>query len=234
MITDDELRRGMMSYYSERANGYDAIYLGKGHVTIDPDVYKRDVANVSKMISGFGKGYLIDIACGTGFWLSHYARNCVQITFLDQSERMLAKCKDRVEDLRMTDRSLFIQGDFFDTALETRKYDCALVGFLLSHLTFEQEQVFFGKLKEILKTNSQFMFIDSVWNKRREQWRAKEGIQERILNYGRAYRIYKRYFEGSDVDQMFKRYGFGIKSYYVGEAFIAATAESCWHMKPRI
>jgi ubiquinone/menaquinone biosynthesis C-methylase UbiE len=228
MITDDELRQGMMSYYSERANGYDAIYLGKGHATIDPDVYKRDVAKVSEMISGFGKGHMIDIACGTGFWLSYYARNCAQITFLDQSDRMLAKCKDRVEELRMTDRSSFIQGDFFDIALETSKYDCALVGFLLSHLTFEQEEVFFGKLKEILKTNSQLMFIDSVWNKRREQWREKEGIQERVLNCGRIFRIYKRYFEGSDVEQMLKRYGFEIKSYYVGEAFIAAIAEGCY------
>ena len=127
----------------------------------------------------------------------------------------------------VTDTPSFIQGDFFDVALETSKYDCALVGFLLSHLTFEQEQVFFGKLKEILKANSQLMFIDSVWNKRREQCREKEGIQERVLNDGRTFRIYKRYFEGSDVEQMFKRYGFEVKSHYVGEAFIAAIAESC-------
>jgi ubiquinone/menaquinone biosynthesis C-methylase UbiE len=226
MITDDEIRQGMMSYYSERADEYDEIYLGKGHATIDPDAYKRDVAKVFEIASGFGKGHLIDIACGTGFWLPNYARNCNQITFLDQSDRMLSKCKDRVEELGVT--ASFIQGDFFDMALETSKYDCALVGFFLSHLTFEQEQVFFGKLKEILKTNSQLMFIDSVWNKRREQCREKEGVQERVLNDGRTFRIYKRYFEGSDVEQMFKRYGFEVKSHYVGEAFIAAIAESCW------
>ena len=228
MITDDEIRQGMMSYYSERADEYDEIYLGEGHATIDPDAYKRDVAKVSEMVSGFGKGHLIDIACGTGFWLPYYARNCNQMTFLDQSDRMLSKCKDRVEESGVTDTPIFIQGDFFDVALETSRYDCALVGFLLSHLTSEQEQVFFGKLKEILKTNSQLMFIDSVWNERRGQYREKEGIQERALNDGRTYRIYKRYFEGSDVEQMFKRYGFEVKSYYVGEAFIAAIAESCW------
>ena len=226
MITDDEIRQGMMSYYSERAHEYDEIYLGKGHATIDPDAYKRDVAQVSEMVSGFGKGHLIDIACGTGFWLPSYARNCNQITFLDQSDRMLSKCRDRAQELGVT--ASFIQGDFFDAALETLKYDCALVGFLLSHLTVEQEQVFFGKLKEILKTNSQLMFIDSVWNKRREQFREKEGIQERILNDGRTFRIYKRYFEGSDVERMFEAYGFEVKSHYVGEAFIAAIAESCW------
>jgi len=102
----------MMSYYDERAEEYDEIYLGKGHATIDPDAYRKDVAKVSEMVSRFGKGHLIDIACGAGFWLPHYALNCSQITFLDQSARMLSKCKDRVEELGLADVSSFIQGDF--------------------------------------------------------------------------------------------------------------------------
>jgi ubiquinone/menaquinone biosynthesis C-methylase UbiE len=226
MIMDDQIGQGMLSYYDERADEYDEIYLGKGHATIDPDVYERDVAKISEMVSKFGKGHLIDIACGTGFWLPNYARNCNQITLLDQSERMLSKCKDRVEELGLTATSSFIQGDFLDINLETSKYDRVLVGFLLSHLTCEQEKVFFQKLEEILKPNPQLMLIDSGWNKRREQYREKEGIQERVLNDGRIFRIYKRYFEKSDVEEMLKRYNFKARSYYVGEALIAAIAES--------
>jgi ubiquinone/menaquinone biosynthesis C-methylase UbiE len=226
MVMDDKIMREMMSYYDERADEYDGIYLGKGHATIAPDVYKKDVARVSKMVSRFGKGHLIDIACGTGFWLPDYARNCNQITFLDQSERMLSECKNRVERLGLTNISSFVQGDFLGANLETSKYDCALVGFLLSHLTLEQEKAFFEKLRKILKTNSQLMFIDSTWNRRRQQYREKEGIQERVLNDGRIFRIYKRYFEKSDVEEMFKRYDFEVKSYYVGDALIAAMAES--------
>ncbi len=112
-----------------------------------------------------------------------------------------------------------------DVNLETLKYDCALVGFLLSHLTFQQEEVFFGKLEEILETNPQLMFIDSVWNARRQQYREKEGIQERVLSDGRIFRIYKRYFERPDVEEMFKRYDFRIESCYAGDALIAAIAE---------
>ena len=85
MVTNDKIIREMMSYYDERAEEYDEIYLGKGHTTIDADVYRKDVAKVSKMVSKFGKGHLIDIACGAGFWLPNYARNCNQITFLDPS-----------------------------------------------------------------------------------------------------------------------------------------------------
>jgi cyclopropane fatty-acyl-phospholipid synthase-like methyltransferase len=227
MVTDDKFIREMMSYYDERAEEYDEIYLGKGHATIDPDAYRKDVAKVSEMVSRFGKGHLIDIGCGAGFWCPSYARNCNQITFLDQSERMLSKCKDRVEELGLADRSSFVQGDFLDVNLETWKYDCALVGFLLSHLTFQQEKIFFEKLGEILKTNSQLMFIDSIWNARRQQYREKEGIQERVLSDGRIFRVYKRYFDKSDVEEMLKRYKFEVISYYTGEALIVAIAESC-------
>ena len=225
MVTDDKIIREMMSYYDERAEEYDEIYLGKGHTTIDADVYRKDVARVCEMVSRFGKGHLIDIACGAGFWLPNYARNCNQITFLDQSARMLSKCKDRVEELGLANISSFIQGDFLDVNLEASKYDCALVGFLLSHLTLEQEKTFFRKLEEILKANPQLMFIDSAWNKRRQRYREKEAVQERVLNEGRIFRVYKRYFDKSDVEEMFKRYKFEVVSYYTGEALIAAIAQ---------
>ena len=228
MVTDEKIIREMMSYYDERAEEYDEIYLGKSHTTIDADVYRKDVANVSEMVSRFGKGHLIDIACGAGFWLPNYARNCNQITFLDQSARMLSKCKDRVEELGLADISSFIQGDFLDIKLEASKYDCALVGFLLSHLTLEQEKTFFRKLEENLKANPQLMFIESAWNKRRQRYQEKEGVQERVLNNGRIFRVYKRYFDKPAVEEMFEWYKFEVISYYTGEAIIAAIAESCW------
>lgn len=227
MVTDDKIIREMMSYYDERAEEYDEIYLGKSHTTIDADVYRKDVAKVSEMVSRFGKGHLIDIACGAGFWLPNYARNCNQITFLDQSARMLSKCKDRVEELGLADISSFIQGDFLDIKLEASQYDCALVGFLLGHLTLEQEKTFFRKLEENLKANPQLMFIESAWNKRRQRYQEKEGVQERVLNNGRIFRVYKRYFDKLAVEEMFEWYKFEVISYYTGEAIIAAIAESC-------
>ncbi|GAI71091.1 unnamed protein product, partial [marine sediment metagenome] len=46
--------------------------------------------------------------------LPNYAGNCDQITFLEQSERMLSICKERVEKLGLKNISNFIQGDFLD------------------------------------------------------------------------------------------------------------------------
>jgi len=219
---DDKLSQETMSYYDERAQEYDEIYLGKGPTAIPHSIaYKNDVREIKKMVSVFGKGHLIDIGCGTGFWLPDYARNCLRMTLIDQSEKMLTECKSRVDKLGLRDKSDFIQGDFFGVIFKNQLFDSTLVGFIISHISLELEQAFFAKLKKILKPNAQLMIIDGAWNRKRQQYRKKEGIQERTLNDGRIFRIYKRYFNKSDIEEKFDKYRFKFGSCYIGEVFLA-------------
>lgn len=219
------LQQDLSSYYDERAPEYDEIYIGKGPAIPDPMAYKNDVKKIGELASAFGRGHLIDIGCGTGFWLPYYAPNCARITLMDQSEKMLSECKRRVDKLGLKDRCHFVQGDFFQVTFENCLFDSALVGFLLSHLTSEQEQSFGAKLKKILKPNGEFLLIDSAWSSKRQQYRKKEGVQERVLNDGRTFTIYKRYFDKSDIEEMFKRYGFTLQSYYMGDLILAVIGE---------
>jgi hypothetical protein len=53
MVIDDEIKQEMMSYYNERAEEDDEIYLKKGRTSIGPNVNKRDVIKISEMISRF-------------------------------------------------------------------------------------------------------------------------------------------------------------------------------------
>ena len=225
MDSDDCIKKEIKSYYNERAEEYDEIYGGKGHVTLDPNVYLKDVTRTSEIASGFGSGHLLDIACGTGFWLLSYYQNCSEITLLDQSEKMLKECRRRVENLGLLTSAHFIQGDFLEVSLEPSIFDCAFVGFLLSHFILEQEKVFFLNLKRILKPHGHLMIVDSAWNNERQKYTKKEGIQKRILNDGRIFTVYKRYFEKSDIERMCSRYNFNIKSFYIGKAFIVVILE---------
>ncbi|MBN1812777.1 MAG: class I SAM-dependent methyltransferase [Anaerolineae bacterium] len=223
---DEQLAREMLLYYDERAEEYDDVYRGKGPaIRRYADRYQQNTAEVCEIVAGFGHGHMIDIACGTGFWAPHYAHNCESFTFVDQSEGMLAECRRRVEGLGLADKCRFVQGNVFDVALEPATYDCAMVGFLLSHFTPEQEDAFFQKLKEVLKPSAQLMIVDSYWSERRKAGgRKKEGEQERILNDGRAFKIYKKYFDESDIEGMLTRHQFVCKSLHVGDMFIAAAA----------
>ncbi len=86
-MTDDNHWHHVAQYYDGRANEYDELYEGKGPAFPDPEAYKDDVKRIREIAHDFGRGHLIDIACGTGFWLPYYASNCAEITLVDQSER---------------------------------------------------------------------------------------------------------------------------------------------------
>lgn len=225
-----DLEQEMLLYYDERAGEYDEIYLGNGPaIRHYSEQYREDVVRISEVVAGFGAGELIDVACGTGFWAPHYAGNCDRFTFVDQSEGMLAECRKRIAGLGLSGASRFVRGNIFDIALEPATYDCALVGFLLSHLTSKQEAAFFEKVKEILRPAAQLMIIDSYWSERRKAGgRKREGQQERTLDDGRAFRVYKRYFDESDIEEMLARHQFTCKSLLVGDMFIAAVANRNW------
>ncbi len=136
---------------------------------------------------------------------------------------MLWECRKRVDQLSLGKKCGFIKGDFFKASFKNTLFDSALVGFLLSHLPSEEEKTFSKKLRRILKPNSQLMVIDSTWSKRRQQYRQKEGVQERALNDGRTFTIYKRYFSKSDIEKTLLRHHFQLDSYWEGDACFVAT-----------
>jgi ubiquinone/menaquinone biosynthesis C-methylase UbiE len=223
---DREIQQETFSYYNERAAEYDEVYVGKGPAMRRyANLYVSDAAEISEMVSGFGKGHAIDVACGTGFWAPRYAPNCARITFLDQSESMLSECRARVGGLGLTAAVEFTRGNLFEVELQPDTYDSAMVGFLLSHLTTRQEEMLFRRLREILKPGAELMVIDSLWTKRREGECEKEGAEERTLNDGRRFKIYKRYFERAEFERILEQRSFEITQLYEGDVMIAATAE---------
>lgn len=223
---NEELKQGMYSYYDERSREYEEIYSGKGPGIPDPALYKNDIERITRIVSTLGCGHLIDIGCGTGFWLACYAPNCSQITLIDQSEKMLAECKKKVDKWGLKDKCYFAEGDFLEVTFDDCMFDSALVGFLVSHFTSEVEQAFFVKVKKILKPQAKFIFIDSAWTTKRQPYREKEGLLRRTLNDGRTFTIYKRYFNKSDVEELFQKYGFKLESLYFGDVFLAATGKN--------
>lgn len=214
-----------MEYYDERASEYDQVYSGKGPAFPNPLSYKRDVLEIQNIASQFGRNRLIDIACGTGFWLPLYSQNCTEITLLDQSEKMLVQSRKRAKNECILEKCNFIQGNFFDVNLKPDSFDSAIIGFLLSHLDNEFTKRFFSKLNEILCLHSEILIIDSAWSDERQIYREKEGEQHRKLNDGREFTIFKKYFERDEFGLLLKKNGYRIKHEFFGDAFFAVLAE---------
>ena len=108
----------MFDYYNERAPEYEEVFtLGTGTSSIaDPNVFKTEAVSLASIVHGFAQGRLIDLACGTAYWLPHYAGQCSGITLFDQSRKMLDECRKKVENLGISEQCSLVQGDFFDHA----------------------------------------------------------------------------------------------------------------------
>ncbi len=224
---NSDIKASMFEYYNERAKEYEELYtLGKGPASIpDPEAYKREVNILAGIAGEFCYGSVIDIACGTGFWLPYYVRQCSQVTLIDQSAKMLSVCKEKVSSLEVQDKCNLVCDDFLAHQFNVANFDCALMGFFISHLSQKEEQEFFEKLKSILKPSGKFLIFDSTWNEERARTREKQGKHQRKLNNGRAFDIYKRYFEKDDIIRMGKQYRLTLSLGHVGRIFIAATGK---------
>jgi 2-polyprenyl-3-methyl-5-hydroxy-6-metoxy-1,4-benzoquinol methylase len=221
-----DLRQHMLDYYNERAPEYEEAYTrGTGTTSMtDPSMFTTEATLLANVVHRFGHGRLIDLACGTAYWLPQYASACSGITLFDQSEKMLEESRTKVEQLGVGDRCSFLQGDVVAHEFRRDAYDCALVGFFLSHTTESQEAVVFAALKKMLDPSSgRFLILDSAWSTERARFNAKAERQERRLNDGRRFEIYKRYFDQRDLSGWENKYDLTISIEHFGMAFFAVS-----------
>ena len=215
----------MFRYYDERAPEYEDAYLmGTGTASIrDPRVFLAEIPVLEQVVERFGHGRIIDVACGTAHWLPRYARRCSHITLLDQSERMLDESRAKAASLDILDRCSIVRADFLEYECPRGSYDSALIGFLFSHLTGDQERLAFAQLEGLLDDDGEFLILDSAWSAQRAEVNTKVGHQERRLNDGTPFEIYKRYLDGGDIRGWGDKYGVTLRVEHLGLAFLAVS-----------
>jgi hypothetical protein len=102
-------------------------------------------------------------------------------------------------------------------------YDCALVGFLICHVTEDEEARLFELLQRWLDSNGRFLILESAYSPERARFNAKVERQERRLNDGARFEIYKRYIDRDDIAGWPAKYGAAITLEHFGTAFVAVS-----------
>jgi ubiquinone/menaquinone biosynthesis C-methylase UbiE len=222
---DPNLRDRMLAYYNERAAEYEDAYTrGTGTASItDPGVFTTEIGVLEGIVRGFGRGHLLDVACGTGYWLPHYIRNCSRVTLFDQSERMLGECELKVGRSGGADRCSLVRSDVFHYPFPLCTHDSALVGFLLSHLSDEQERLLMQILRQTLRPGARVLILESAWAELRAKFNEKVGRQLRRLNDGTEFHIYKRYISREDIAAWDRKYGLTPSIEHFGDALCAVS-----------
>ena len=195
----------MKAYYDARAPEYDDWYRSLGRFDgLAREHWDDELDELQRVLGALPPKRTLDVACGTGFLTQHLSG---EITGLDQSERMLARAAERLPG------AAFVCADAFPLPFADRSFERILTGHFYGHLESYERGLF---LEEARRVAPELVVVDSAVRPDRES----EGWQERILDDGTRWQVYKRYFE---PEQLLEELGGG-EILHAGRWFVAVRA----------
>ena len=195
----------MKAYYERRAAEYDDWWLGTGlFANRHRPGWHEEAAALTGTLEALPPARTLDVACGTGFLTQHLRG---EITGLDQSASMLELARAKVPQGR------FVQGDALELPFAGKSFERVLTSFFYGHLEADDRAAF---LREARRVASELVVVDSALHDEVEpgEW------QERVLNDGSRWQVYKRFFEpGPLADELA-----GGRTLFAGRWFVAVQA----------
>ena len=174
----------MRAYYDRRAPEYDDWWRGSGlFAERDRPAWNEEVEALCDVIASLEPARTLDVACGTGF-LTRHLRG--EVVGLDQSESMLEEAR------RQAPAATFVIGDALSLPFEEGAFDRVFTGHFYGHLDPEQRERFVAEARRVAP---ELVVVDSAL---REDV-APEEQQERVLNDGTHWTVYKRFFTGEGL-----------------------------------
>jgi demethylmenaquinone methyltransferase/2-methoxy-6-polyprenyl-1,4-benzoquinol methylase len=174
----------MKEYYDSRAPEYDDWYLGRGRFSgRDRPGWEAELALLVETIEGLPAGRTLDVACGTGFLTGRLQGDVVA---LDASEQML------VEAARQAPQATLVRGDALALPFPNDTFDRVFTGHFYGHLREAERAQFVGEAARVAR---ELVVVDSS----RANAAVDDEVQQRVLNDGSEWAVYKRYFSGAGL-----------------------------------
>ena len=174
----------MKAYYDARAREYDEWYLGLGRWDgLERPHWDDDLHALEATVAALPPARTLDVACGTGFLTRHVSG---EITALDQSAGMLAVAAGRLPHARL------VHADAFPLPFADASFERVFTGHFYGHLRPDDRRAFLADSRRVA---GEIVVVDSAVRPDRE----REEVQERILNDGSRWTVYKRYFTGAEL-----------------------------------
>jgi ubiquinone/menaquinone biosynthesis C-methylase UbiE len=197
------------AYYEARAEEYDDWWVGAGlfEQRVRPG-WESERESLFLTLAALQPVPTLDVACGTGY-LTRYLPG--RVTCLDQSPAMLEVASTRVPAARL------VQSDALPLPFADRSFGRVFTSHFYGHLK-EDDRVTF--LAEARRVAPELVIVDSALREDVEpvEW------QERVLNDGTRWKIYKRYFE---PDELAAELGNG-EVLFAGRWFVAVRTSRSW------
>ena len=173
------MRAEERTYYERRAPEYDDWYLGRGrYADRERPGWEDETRAIEALVAGLPPGRVLDAACGTGFLTQHLRGDVVAI---DQSEEMLAIAQAHCPS------ATCIRADALALPFADECFDLVFTGHFYGHLREGDRERF---LAEARRVAPRLLVLDSALRPGVDE----EEVQERVLEDGSRFEVYKRYF----------------------------------------
>jgi len=172
------------AYYHARAQEYDDWWLQRGlyEPRTDP-AWQAERDQAFEAIGALAPKRTLDVACGTGFVTRLLPG---EVTALDQSDAMLEVAKEQAP------LAAFVRGDGLELPFEDDAFDRVFTSHFYGHLEEDARTRF---LAEARRVAPELVVFDAALHggEPRFEW------QERVLNDGSHWTVYKRFFTGEGL-----------------------------------
>jgi demethylmenaquinone methyltransferase/2-methoxy-6-polyprenyl-1,4-benzoquinol methylase len=193
------------AYYDRRAPEYDDWYRGSGRFAErERDGWEDELAELQTALEAMPAARTLDVACGTGFLTRHLPGVVVG---LDQSAAMIDEAR------RQAPEASYVQGDALDLAFQDGSFERVFTGHFYGHLREPERKRFVDEARRLAP---ELIVVDSALRPDV----TPEEHQERVLNDGSRWEVYKRYFSAS---QLAAELGGG-ETLFAGRWFVAVRA----------
>ena len=197
----------MKAYYEARAPEYDDWWLGRGRFEDrERPGWDEERDALVAAIAALRPARTLDVACGTGFLTRHLPG---EVTGLDQSASMHGLASARVPGAG------FVQSDALRLPFQDGTFERVFTSHFYGHLEDHERGRF---LAEARRVAPELVVVDSAL---REDVEPAEQ-QERILDDGSRWQVFKRYFE---PDGLAAELGGG-ETVFAGRWFVAVRSGS--------
>jgi SAM-dependent methyltransferase len=172
------------AYYDRRALEYDDWWLGQGlYADRERPGWEDELRRLEDVIRDLSPVRTLDVACGTGFLTRHLRGDVVG---LDASERMLEVARLQAPAAR------FERGDALSLPFEDGAFDRVFTSYFYCHLEDEERERFLAQARRVAP---ELVVVASI----RGDGDDSERWEERRLEDGSRWNVYKRVFEGPDL-----------------------------------
>ena len=172
------------AYYDRRAPEYDEWYRGAGRFAERERAgWEQEVDALGLALAALRPARTLDVACGTGFLTRHLPG---EIVGLDQSEAMLAEARRQAPNAR------YVQGDALSLPFEDGAFERVFTSHFYGHLEEGDRGRFIAEARRVAP---ELVVFDAALHdgEPRFEW------QERVLEDGSRWEIYKRFFTGAGL-----------------------------------